>query len=146
MAGLDENGFTPKTFTEIQDELRTAVSDNFQGIGETVNVNPNSRFGQLIDIFSAQIAEAWDGLQDIYNSYFPLTATGASLDEANSLTNTPRLQATSSRAGVYLLGDANTNVPQGLKMLVDGTTSDEFLLSSKTTVGPLDTSLQAPGL
>jgi len=137
MAGLDENGFTPKTQAEIQEELQIEIEENLSTIGEVVNAAPSSRFGQLIDIFSAQMAEAWDGLQDIYNSYFPLTATGTSLDEANSLTNTPRTMAKSSQARVYLVGDLATSIGQGNRITVTNTVND-FLLSSKNTVGAPD--------
>ena len=139
MAGLDSSGFTPKTLTEIQNELRVELAENLADLGETVNTDPSSRFGQLIDIFSSQLSESWDALQDVYNSYFPLTTTGTSLDEANSLTNTPRLGAKSSAAGVYLVGDSGTAVPQGSRISVVNTTND-FLLSSKTTSGTIDPS------
>ena len=137
MAGLDENGFTPKTLDEIQSELQAELEENLANVGETVNATPSSRFGQLIDIFSSQMSEAWNGLQDIYNSYFPLTSTGTSLDEANSLTNVPRLDAKSSQAQVYLIGSLGTLIPQTRLITVTGTTND-FLLSSKTTVGTPD--------
>jgi len=137
MAGLDENGFTPKTLAEIQTELQAELEENLANVGEIVNATPSSRFGQLIDIFSSQMSEAWDALQDVYNSYYPLTATGSSLDEANSITNVPRLSAKSSQAQVYLIGDLGTLIPQTRLITVTGTTND-FLLSSKTTVGPPD--------
>ena len=137
MAGLDEKGFTPKTLAEIQTELQAELEENLANVGEVVNATPSSRFGQLIDIFSSQMSEAWNGLQDIYNSYFPLTSTGTSLDEANSLTNVPRLAAKSSQATVYLTGALGTLIPQTKRITVTGTTND-FMLSSKTTVGPPD--------
>lgn len=139
MAGLTSQGFSPKTLEEIQEELRTSVIAKFAEQGETVNVNPSSRFGQLIDIFSNEMASVWEGLEDVYNSYFPLTSFGTSLDKSLQLVNIERLKAKSSEAEAYLIGDANTSVPQLTAFTVTGGTND-FSLSSKTRTGTPDTS------
>lgn len=139
MAGLTSEGFTPESLEEIQTRIRGLVVSKFGQQGETVNVNPSSRFGQLIDIFSSEIFGVWEGLEDVYNSYFPLTAFGTSLDKSCQLLNIARLPARSSQGEAYLIGDANTSVPQGNGFLVSGT-NNRFNLSSKTRSGVPDTS------
>lgn len=139
MAGLSDTGFTPKTSSEIKSELRIELSDSYANIGETINTDPSSRFGQNINVFSKQLSEAWDAMQDIYNSYFPLTSTKSSLDNANSLTDTTRLKARSSAAVVLLIGDGGTVVEQGSKIAVVDSTED-FMLSNKNPAGPDDLS------
>lgn len=139
MAGLTSEGFTPKTTQEVQDELRALVVSRFAEQGDTINVNPSSRFGQLIDIFASEISSVWEGLEDVYNSYFPLTSFGTSLDKSLQLVNIPRLLAKSSEAEAYLIGDANSSIPQGTRFQVSQTTN-AFVLSSKTRTGTPDIS------
>ena len=138
MAGLTSSGFTPKTLEEIKSEVTQSMQTAFQALGEDINTNPSSRFGQLIDIFSNEMASVWEGLEDVYNSYFPLTSFGTSLDKANSLVNISRLDGASSQAEVYLIGDSGASIPQGNGFVVTNT-NNVFSLSSKTRTGTPDT-------
>ncbi len=137
MAGLTDQGFEPKTIDDLQTELRANVTSRFAEVGEVVNVNESSRFGQLIDIFSSEMALVWEGLEDVYNSYFALTSFGVSLDKALQLVNIERIAGASSLGEIYLIGDANTSVVQGTRFTVTDTTND-FALSSKTRSGTPD--------
>ncbi len=137
MAGLTDQGFEPKTLEELQTELRENITLRFAEIDEVVNVGESSRFGQLIDIFSSEMSLVWEGLEDVYNSYFALTSLGVSLDKALQLVNIARIKAASSQGEIYLIGDANTSVAQGNRFTVTDTTND-FALSSKTRTGTPD--------
>lgn len=116
--GLDSTGFLPESLEDIRDR----ISDNLKiALGNDIDTSSSSRIGQMIDIFSDEMSSAWLGLQDVYNSFFPDTASGASLDNVVAITNTVRQKATSSQGSVYFLGDSLTAIPAGTEVQKTGT-------------------------
>ena len=84
MAGLTNQGFTPKTQAEIKSDMEAKLRAYF---GDDLNLSVGSRFGTLVDIFSFEVADTWLALQGDYNSRFRNTATGVNLDNVATLTN-----------------------------------------------------------
>ncbi len=116
--GLTAQGFTPKSLTDI----RTDIGNRLKlALGSDLDVSATSRTGQFIDITSDEINDVWQGLQDVYNSSFPDTASKSSLDNVVAITNTVRKTQSSSSANVFLAGDAATVVPGGSTIQKTGT-------------------------
>ena len=134
--GLTSAGFTPKSLAEI----RSDISDNIKlKLGADIDTTPSSRIGQFVDIVSDEIYSAWLGLQDTYNSFYPDTASGASLDNVVAITNTARKAASSSVAYVYFAGTASTIIPSGSLVHKTGTqerlaTIEDHTISDKANI------------
>lgn len=118
MAGLTEAGFEKKSLDEIKSELE----DSFRSVfGPFINLRPGSVFATVIGIFADRVAEVWDVAEDVYNSQYPDTADGVSLDNVVSINGIERLAARESTCeGVLLFGTAATVVPAGTQFSVDG--------------------------
>lgn len=127
---LTDQGFTPKSFSEIRND----ISDNLKlALGSDIDTSATSRIGQFIDIVSNEIYSTWQAMQDVYNSWFPNTSTGVSLDNVAAITNTFRLPATSARASVYYVGDAGTVIPLS-HQIQKTATGDVFLANGTYTI------------
>lgn len=113
--GLTPQGFALKRLEDIREEMRTTVRDQF---GD-VRTDPESVFGQIIDIFASREADWWEQLENVYNSNFPKTASGVSLDNAVSLTGTVRTPAQPANAVVQHEGTEGTTVPAGTQVSDD---------------------------
>jgi uncharacterized phage protein gp47/JayE len=109
MAGLTIDGFTPLTYEEILDRIKTRL----------LVFNPNFDFtvespdGQLIEIMAFEISHAWDELDLVHRSYDPNSATGYSLKNIGALTGVPYGVAERSSATISLQGVIDTIVPAG---------------------------------
>lgn len=122
--GLTTTGFIKKRQPEIQDELQEKFRAAF---GNEINLLPTSIFGQVIGIFSEREASLWDLLEEIYNSAFPDTATGVSLDNACALTGVTRLEATYSIVTARVFGTLLTLIPIGSIFSVSGIPDNRFV-------------------
>jgi len=131
MFGLTTEGFNIKRLADIKLEIEAAFKDTF---GQDVNLTPNSPFGQMIGIFSEREALIWQVLQDNYNSAYPSTAQGLSLDFLASLSDLLRREATSSRATLVLSGTPGTVVPIGSQVSVAGNTDIQFQTIASATI------------
>lgn len=107
--GLDNNGFTLKRLTDIQSEIETELKAKY---GEIATA-PDSVFGQIIGVLSKQYADLWELGQLVYNSEYPSSAAGFSLDNVVQFLGLSRLPATKTRAQVVLEGNEGTVVPTG---------------------------------
>lgn len=127
---LTDQGFTPKTL----DELKENISSNLKiTLGSDIDVSPSSRIGQFIDIVSNELFSSWQGMQDIYNSFYPNTASGTSLDNVASITNTIRLFATQASGAVYYVGSAPLTIPLGHLIAKEDTTNN-FQTTAESTI------------
>lgn len=106
--GITDNGFVAKRLSDIKTEIETALKSS---LGAGINLEPESTLGQIVGIFAASIAESWELMEDVYNSAYPDTAEGVSLDNVASITNITRLPATKSIVEARLTGTALTAVP-----------------------------------
>jgi uncharacterized phage protein gp47/JayE len=109
MAGLNENGLTIKTLAQIQDEIDADLKAIF---GDQINTLPESVFGQLKGIFSEREALIWELAEAIYNSQYPDTSQGTSLDNIGAISALSRLPAGASIVeGQALFGTPGTIIP-----------------------------------
>ncbi len=121
--GLTDVGFIRKSQAEIQAELESEFRASF---GVEINLLGTSIFGQVIGIFSEREALIWELLEEIYNSAFPDTATGTSLDNVVALTGITRLPATFSEVTARVFGTLLTTIPQGVVFSVTGVPLSRF--------------------
>ena len=133
MAGLNENGLTIKTLSEIQEEIDEALKSIF---GDQINTLPQSIFGQLKGIFSERESLIWELAEGIYNSQYPDTAQGTSLDNIGAITALPRFPADASQViGQALFGTPATVVPIGTFFSVDGDSTIKLSTQAEVTLG-----------
>ena len=121
--GLTSEGFEPKSLQDIRDD----ISDNLKiRLGNDIDTTESSRIGQFIDTISSELNSVWLGLQDTYNSLYPDSASGTSLDNVVAITNTARLRALPSQGDTFIGGDVGTSITAG--SLIQKTGTDERFL------------------
>lgn len=129
--GLTDTGLIKKRQPDIQSELEAEFRSAF---GNEINLLPTSIFGQLVGIFSEREALIWELLEEIYNSAFPDTATGTSLDNAVALTGVTRLQATYSLVTARAFGTLGTVINTGIVFSVNGVATASFASLNDATI------------
>lgn len=107
MSGLTDTGFEPKTLEEIRSEIEASLISYFGA----VNLNEESIFGQLVGIFSEREALLWELLQGVYNSMYPDSASGFSLDGVVEFVGIKRLGATATRVTATITAVNQTVIP-----------------------------------
>ncbi len=113
--GVTSAGFVRKPFEVIAEEMRTKIRGAW---GATVDLTPDSDFGQIIDTVAVKLAEAWEVTEAAYAAYDPDQAEDASLDAVMALTGGGGGGATKTRVlldvnvdpGTYAIGDLVASV------------------------------------
>lgn len=122
--GITAEGYVIKPLPIIESEIEASMKAIF---GDQINTTPQSIFGQLKGIYSEREFKLWELNEDIYNAGYRPTATGASLDNVNSLVNADRLEALKSQiTGQALFGILGTLISTGTIFSVDGSPSIKF--------------------
>lgn len=137
--GVTSAGFVIPQLTDIQKEINDALKATF---GANIDLTPSAPFGQLSGTFAEREYLIWAAMQDVYNSQYPNTAFGASLDNVGSISGIPRLGALPSTIqGVKLFGTAGTSIPGALlpatatQFSVDGSPAAIFQLDATVVLG-----------
>ena len=107
--GVTSEGFDRPSFAEI----REAIASRARALLGPVNTGPESAIGQQITVQAEREALLWDALEATYNSQYPASASGRSLDGAAQLTGITRLPATRTTVVVQLSGVSGTVIPAG---------------------------------
>ena len=105
MAGITNSGFVTKRLTDVLESLRNNARTRF---GNTVNTQPDSVMGQLIDTMAAEITTLWQTLEATYASRDPAVAEGALLDILAYITGITRKP---SSKGSVILSCADEGYP-----------------------------------
>lgn len=133
MAGIDENGITIKTLAQIEAEIDEELRATF---GDQINTTPQSVFGQIKGIMAERESLLWELVEGVYNSQYPDTAKGTSLDDIGAITALPRFPADASQViGQALFGTPGTIVPLGTFFSVDGDTTIKLSTIAEATLG-----------
>lgn len=131
MAGLTLTGFDTKPLSQIQDEIETALK---AVLGPSLDLSADSVLGQVVGVFSSQLAEVWEVAQAVYAAAVPDTASGAALDALCLLTGCRRLEASPSRLlAVTLTGTPATSIAAG--SVIRTAAGDRFKLDATTVLG-----------
>jgi uncharacterized phage protein gp47/JayE len=122
---IDTNGFTPKRYTEIFDEINADIKAR---VGTNIDTTANSVFGHLHSNLALSLAQLWDLAQDVYSSNDILAAEGRSLDNLALYNGITREPAKKSRGVVNFVGRDGTSIPLDSKIL--SVRGDEFLVDN----------------
>ena len=104
---LTVNGFERPRLPEI----KQTYDDAFTEALGPVNTNPDAVIGQIIGIFAAAMDDAYEALQASYDSMYPYSAEGTSLDGAVSFVGLERLAAAPSAVVAICYGTESTLIP-----------------------------------
>lgn len=137
MSGLTPEGFVPKRTPELKVELEQLLLERFG----SVNLNPQSVFGQIVGLTIEQQADFWARLEEVYWSQYPSSATGINLDRVASINGLTRLSARATTALAVLFGDEFTVIPAG-RLVSSNLTGQQYELTSSVTLDA-DTSVGA---
>jgi len=107
---LNTTGFERPRLTEIKADYGQRFTDAFG----PVNTSPDAVIGQIIGIFSVALDDAYETLQDNFDSMYPYSATGTSLDGAVSFVGLERLGSTSTTVTACVYGAESTLLPTGV--------------------------------
>lgn len=130
--GITTTGFNTKTLSDIILETEAEFKTAF---GDAINLEGNSPLGQIKGVLDERISLLWELSEAIYNSQYPDTAEGTSLDNIASINNITRLQATESQVTATIAGTANATVPANFIAYVNGNESSEFQTLEEYTIG-----------
>lgn len=118
MAGLTIKGLEIKTLSDVVSDYQAEATSIFSDQvvpGDIVDVSGESALGRIIGVVSPALADVWEAIQLVHDSFNPNAAIGIALDNLIALSGISRLPATPTRATVILEGDVNTAIssPQG---------------------------------
>jgi uncharacterized phage protein gp47/JayE len=130
--GITTTGLNTKTLSDIILETEAEFKTSF---GDAINLEGNSPLGQIKGVLDERISLLWELSEAIYNSQYPNTAEGTSLDNIASINNITRLQATKSQVTATITGTANAIVPANFIAYVNGNESSEFETLQEYTIG-----------
>lgn len=105
----------------LDDILKDLESDFRAQFGQNVNLDPDSELGKLMAIFAKWLSDLWELTQSVYNSQYPGTASGYSLDRIGEITNITRNPALPSTVDLFVRGNSVT-VPANSLVAVQDTT------------------------
>lgn len=108
--GVTPTGFVAKRLDTIIDEIHTDLSEKW---GVNTRQNPQSFLNVLITNFADRIAELWEVEQDVYNSMYPFSAEGVSLDNAVQFGGISRREARPTVYPVHCECVDGTVIPEG---------------------------------
>jgi uncharacterized phage protein gp47/JayE len=123
------NGFKTKYFNEIKSEIEQSL---IASLG-AVNLMSPSVFASIVAIFAEREALIWQQVQAVYNSAYPNTAEGYSLDGVCALTGIIRESATYSTALCQLTSINYTRIPQYSELKVKNT-NNIFVSTEEVTI------------
>jgi len=108
---ISPTGISAPSYADIVSELRA----DFQAIfGTDIYIDPDSQDGQLIAIWAAAQHDVNNAAIAAYNAYSPLTAQGVGLSSVVKINGISRLVATNSQVVVTLVGEAGTQIINGI--------------------------------
>lgn len=122
-------GIKRKTFEEIKAEIDMSLA---RSLG-SINLAPPSVLGSIVAIFTDREVQIWEQIEALYNSIYPNTAEGYSLDGICALNGVSRSQATYSRATCQLTGVLYTKIPKNSLIKVQNT-SNLFALEEDVVI------------
>ena len=111
--GLTEKGFKPKRLADVVAGVNSRIADQ---LGIQIETGANSVFGQIIGVFSYEIADLWEQAGLVYNAMYPHTASGVSLDNAAALSGITPIAAEKTTVICTCYGTQGTQIPYGAQI------------------------------
>ena len=114
--GLSATGFKRKRLPEIMQAINARISDT---LGLKTQIQSNSVLGQIVGVFSYEIADLWEQAENGYNAMYPSTAQGVSLSNAAGLAGIQLIDAEYTTLVATCFGVNGTEIPYGAQ-ITDG--------------------------
>lgn len=111
--GLTAEGFKQKRLADIIQSMNSRIADQ---LGVQISTEANSVFGQLIGVFSYEIADLWEQAAQVYGAMYPHTASGVSLDNASALAGITPIAAEKTTVVCTCYGTNGTQIPYGAQI------------------------------
>ncbi len=115
--GLSATGFKRKRLPEILQSINARISDT---LGLKTQIQSNSVLGQIVGVFSFEIADLWEQAENGYNAMYPSTAQGVSLSNAAGLAGIQLIDAEYTTLVATCFGVNGTEIPYNAQ-ITDGT-------------------------
>lgn len=125
---ITEKGLTIKRQNEILDDMLSEAQTYFSD--DKIDASPNSLIGNFLNVFASQIADIWLGIQQVYDSFNPSVNEGKSLDDSCSLIAITRLEPSSTKVYITLIGEPGTKIEPGFE--VECTKNNEIFVNQET--------------
>lgn len=106
---LTATGFDRPRLPDIKTEIDQSMTD----VLGPVNTNADAVVGQLDGIWAEGVDNLYEDLQDVYDSMYPYSAEGTSLDGAVAFVGLARLDATATTVTAAAYGTEGTLIPAG---------------------------------
>lgn len=132
--GITDTGFNRKRQADIQTEIRETIKAT---LGQGANLLPEAVLGQLIGIFSERESLIWDAMEAVYNSQYPSTSEGVSLDRVAEIAGISRRTPTESvisSPNQLIFGTGGTLIPLGSILSVNGNSDARFVTLNDVTL------------
>jgi len=129
--GITPTGFRAKRLVDILAEIEASNRESF---GDSINLIPSSVLGQINGTQAERESLLWELAEAIYNSQYPLTAEGTTLDNVVSITGITRQPGVKSQATIQLFGTIGTIVTVGSVFSVLNEPTSRFVLGSSVTL------------
>jgi len=131
--GVTLTGFSKKSLdvskSEIEESLRASLGDGISLLSTGV-------LGQIVGIIAEREAEIWDVAEEIYDSQYPLSASGQSLDNICTMTGVTRLPASKTSVNVHCTGTPATSLPIGRIVSNDQGVNFESVAAATLALAP----------
>jgi uncharacterized phage protein gp47/JayE len=114
--GLSATGFKRKRLPEIMQAINARISDT---LGLKTQIQSNSVLGQIVGVFSYEIADLWEQAENGYNAMYPSTAQGVSLSNAAGLAGIQLIDAEFTTLVATCFGVNGTEIPYNAQ-ITDG--------------------------
>lgn len=111
--GLTAEGFKQKRLADIIQSMNSRIADQ---LGVQISTEANSVFGQLIGVFSYEIADLWEQAAQVYGAMYPHTASGVSLDNSAALAGITPIAAEKTTVVCTCYGTNGTQIPYGAQI------------------------------
>lgn len=121
--GLTDEGFFRKPLSVIKTELE----DDFRDVWPNLNLSSETPEAQEVGIYAERLDLVWEQMEEVYNSQYPGTARGTSLENVGQITGSTKLPESESIIEIIaLFGTIGTPIPQGTQLAVGGSPTSVF--------------------
>lgn len=115
--GLTAEGFKRKRLPDIIKSVNARLADS---LGTKIQTDSNSVLGQIVGVFSYEIADLWEQQENAYNAMYPSTSQGTSLSNAAGLAGLQLVSAENTTLIATCFGSNGTEIPYNAQ-ITDGT-------------------------
>ncbi|MBP2002562.1 putative phage protein gp47/JayE [Paenibacillus shirakamiensis] len=132
---LDKTGFKRKRYEDVLLDMEDKAKESY---GEKINTTERSPLGILLRIFAWFLSKAWNTAEDVYNSGYISTATGANLDRLGPYVGISRIVEQSATGEVTITGKVGHTEAAGFRVGTSAglyfETVADFVIGASSTV------------